>query len=91
MDRKLILKLRQLVAEIPNADMVEAMWQFRGVQAGTPQAIFRVGDEFASVIYLDLIDSWEVQFPGQEIQFDSFDEAEDWLKEKLPSTIPMPG
>ncbi len=58
-DRKLLLTLRKLLDEIEkdsSMSALEVMWEIRSHtcnQAEIPQAIFPVGDQLASVIYLE--------------------------------------
>lgn len=83
-------KLRQLLKDISRSNkelsILEVMWWIRTNtvnQAEIPQAIFRVGDQLASVIYLeecrvvghDRGGCWEVQLNGHEYQFDTFKEV----------------
>ena len=88
-DRKLLLTLRQLLDEIEkdsSMSALEVMWQIRthtANQAEIPQAIFRVGGQLASVVYLEECrvpgnaagGSWEVQLDGDEHHFDTFEEV----------------
>lgn len=87
MDRSLLLRLRQLLDEIDKeSSIVEVMWQIRthtANQAAIPQAIFRVGDRFASVIYLDLLDCWEVQLDRDEHQFETFAKASEFMEQQV--------
>ena len=79
--RSLLLRLRLLLDEIESLDSMsalEVMWQIRTHtcnQAEIPQAIFRVGDRLASVIYIELDACWEVQLDGNEYQFDTFEDV----------------
>ena len=73
--RALLLRLRQLLDEIESLDSMsalEVMWQIRTHtcnQAEIPQAIFRVGDRLASLIFLEDLTCWEVHIDGKEYQF----------------------
>jgi len=84
-DRKLLLKLRQLLDEIEkdsSMSALEVMWQIRSHtcnQAEIPQAIFRVGDQLATVVYLKDTEVWEVQVCGEEHQSYTFAEALEWI------------
>ena len=84
-DRSLLLTLRKLLDEIEkdsSMSALEVMWQVRSHtcnQAEIPQAIFRVGDRLASVIYLEDSRCWEVQIDGDEHQFCSVWGFEDAL------------
>ncbi len=84
-DRKLLLKLRQLLDEMEkdsSMSALEVMWQIRthtANQAEIPQAIFRVGDQLASVIYLVDTEVWELQFGSEQYQFQTFAEALGWV------------
>ncbi len=89
-DRELLLKLRQLLDEIgkdSSTSNLEVMWQIRSHkcnQAEIPQAIFRVGDQLASIIYLEENRCWEVQLNGVETQFCGvwgFDEARKFIEQ----------
>ncbi len=85
-NRSLLLKLRQLLDEFrngPHSSMLELMWQIRTHecnQAVIPQAIFRVGGQLASVVYLEDLCCWEVQLDGDEHQFDTFQEAREFTE-----------
>ena len=81
-NRKLLLTLRKLLDEMEtdsSMSALEVMYQVRSHtcnQAEIPQAIFRVGDRLASVVYLDsCAPCWEVQIDGDERQFDTFKEV----------------
>ena len=88
-DRKLLLTLRKLLDEIEkdsSMSALEVLWQIRthtANQAEIPQAVFRVGDQLASVIYLEASRCWEVRLNGVETQFCSvwgFEEALEFLE-----------
>ncbi len=75
-------ELRQLLKDISCSNKglttLEVMWWIRTNtcnQAEIPQAIFKVGDQLASVAYLEWVSEWEVQFNGEEHQFDTFKEV----------------
>lgn len=75
-------ELRQLLKDISSSNKglttLEVMWWIRtntSNQAEIPQAIFRVGDQLASVIYLEDLGCWEVQANGNEYQYDTFEAA----------------
>ncbi len=86
-EAKLLLTLRKLLDEIDtdsSMSALEVMWQIRthvASQAEIPQAIFRVGDRLASVIYLELVSCWEVQLDGDERQFDTFEEVLSFIEQ----------
>lgn len=86
-NRGLLLELRQLLDEIDtdsSMSALEVMWQIRThtcSQAEIPQAIFRVGDRLASVIYLKDDSCWEVQLDFDEHQFDTFQEALEFIEQ----------
>lgn len=91
--RDLLLKLRQLLDEIDHRALsedsamsaLEVMWQIRthkANQAEIPQAIFKVGDRLASVIYLEDISCWEVQLDGKQHQFDTFGQAVEFIENR---------
>ena len=86
--RALLLRLRQLLDEIDSLDSsmspLDVIWQIRSRecnQAEIPQAIFRVGDQLASVVYLECFSCWEVQLDGREYQFDTFEESFDLIEQ----------
>lgn len=84
-DRSLLLKLRQLLDEIEkdsSMSALEVMWQIRTHtcnQAEIPQAIFRVGDRLASVIYLNETDMWELKSDVDGGQVGTFADALRWI------------
>ena len=87
-DRKLLLTLRKLLDEFnkdSSMSALEVMWQIRthtANQAEIPQAIFRVGDRLASVIYLeDPLFCWELQLGDDEHQFHTFEEATSFIEQ----------
>ena len=91
--RALLLKLRNLLDEIEkdsSMSALEVMWQIRTHtcnQAEIPQAIFRVGDHLASVVYLEETCCWEVQLNCDEHQFDTFEEALGFIEQRRRQLI----
>ena len=77
-NRALLLKLRNLLDEAESdsdLSLLEVMWQVRTHscnQAEIPQALFRVGEEIASIIYLEDLGMWELQCGGKEYISETF-------------------
>ena len=73
-----------------DTDSSMVMWQERSHtcnQAEIPQAIFRVGDRLASVIYLCDMEFWEVQLDGDDHQFDTFEEVLGFIEQSRREPI----
>ena len=93
-DRKLLLALRKLLDEIETDSSMsarEVMWQIRTHtcnQAEIPQAIFRVGDQLASVLYLEWVSEWEVQLNSHEYQFDTFEQVLGFIEQCREQLVP---
>lgn len=97
MARSLLLRLRHLPDEIEGLDSfssLEVMWNIRTHtcnQPEMPQAIFRVGDQLASVLYLEDLHCWELQLDGDEHLFDTFEGVTGFIEQRRLKVLGIVG
>ena len=79
-DRETLREWRNIVARIKLQDgTLAALYDMR-INATMPQAVFRVGNEYASCVYLEEDNVWEVMLMRQVVQFDSYRDAVGFIK-----------